>query len=92
MVRRAREHAYPFPYLRDETQDVARTYGALVTPHPFLFDEKRHLLFQGKIDDNHAEPDRVRHRYLEEALEQALGGKPVRPAEVAVLGCSVKWR
>jgi peroxiredoxin len=92
MVRRAREHHYPFPYLRDETQDVARAYGALVTPHPFVFDRSRHLVFQGRIDDNHSDPDRVKHRFLEQALEATLSGKPVRPSELPVQGCSVKWR
>jgi peroxiredoxin len=92
MARRAKEKGYPFPYLRDESQEVARAYGALVTPHPMLFDAQRRLLFQGRIDDNHERPDRVSHRYLETALEQALSGRPVRPTELPVLGCSVKWR
>ena len=92
MVRRAREHGYSFPYLRDETQDVARAYGALVTPHPFVFDRERKLVFQGRIDDNYSEPDHVKHRYLEEALESTLAGKAVHPTERPVQGCSVKWR
>lgn len=92
MARRAREKGYPFPYLRDESQEVARAYGALVTPHPMLFDAKRRLLFQGRIDDNHEHPERATRRYLEAALDQAVAGKPVSPAELPVLGCSVKWR
>lgn len=92
MARRAREHGYPFPYLRDESQTVARSYGALVTPHAMLFDRERRLRFQGRIDDNHEHPEGVHHRYLEAALEAALAGKPVEPAELPVLGCSVKWR
>jgi peroxiredoxin len=92
MVRRAHEKGYPFPYLQDESQEVARAYGALVTPHAMLFDADRRLIFQGRIDDNHQRPDKVVHRYLEEALEQALGGRPVAPAEMPVLGCTVKWR
>ena len=92
MMRRAREKGYPFPYLRDEGQEVARAYGALVTPHPMLFGRDRRLLFQGRIDDDHQHPERVQHRYLEEALEQALAGRPVVPAELPVAGCTVKWR
>ena len=92
MVERAREHHYPFPYLRDDSQEVARAYGALVTPHPMLFDADRHLLFQGRIDDNHAEPSRARHHFLREALDAALAERPIRDAELPVLGCSVKWR
>ncbi|HYA58244.1 MAG TPA: thioredoxin family protein [Thermoplasmata archaeon] len=92
MVQRARSKQYPFPYLHDESQEVARAYGALVTPHVFLFDSHRRLIFQGRIDDNHQRPDKVGRRYLEEALEQAIGGRPVDPAELPVLGCTVKWR
>jgi len=92
MVARAREKQYPFPYLRDESQSVAHAYGALVTPHPMLFDRDRRLLFQGRIDDNHDHPERVQHRYLEQALDQALAGTPVRPSHLPVAGCTVKWR
>ena len=92
MVDRAREKRYPFPYLRDDTQEVARAYGALVTPHPMVFDRGRRLVFQGRIDDSHDHPERVRERYLERALEQALAGAAVRPSELPVAGCTVKWR
>jgi peroxiredoxin len=92
MVRRALDHSYPFPYLYDERQDVARAYGARVTPHPMLFGPDRKLLFQGAIDDHHDAPDRVSRRYLEEALDAAIAGRPIPTPELAVLGCSVKWR
>ena len=92
MAHRAQEHAYPFPYLRDDSQEIAHAYGALVTPHAMLFDRERRLLFQGRIDDNHEHPEAVHHRYLEAALDAALAGRPVAPTELAVLGCSVKWR
>ncbi len=92
MVARATERQYPFPYLRDDSQEVAHAYGALVTPHPLLFDAQRHLLFQGRIDDSHDHPERVKEHYLERALDQALAGTPVRPAALPVIGCTVKWR
>ena len=92
MVRRAREKGYPFPYLVDESQTVAQAYGALVTPHPFLFDARRSLLFQGKIDNDHQHAERVTEHYLERALDQAIAGEPVRPSELPVQGCTVKWR
>jgi peroxiredoxin len=92
MVVRAREKGYPFPYLRDETQEVARAYGGLVTPHPMLYGPDRRLIFQGRIDDNHDHPERVKRRYLQEALDAALAGKKPATPEVAVLGCSVKWK
>ena len=92
MARRSREKGYPFPYLVDESQDVAHAYGALVTPHPFQFDAQRRLLFQGKIDNDHQHAERVTEHYLARALDQALGGKPVHPDELPVQGCTVKWR
>ncbi|MGI0132897.1 MAG: thioredoxin family protein [Thermoplasmata archaeon] len=92
MVERAKRFDYPFPNLRDDTQEVAKAYGALVTPHPFLFGPDRRLLFQGRIDDNHAHPEAVQHRFLAEALDAALAGRPVPKAELPVQGCSIKWR
>lgn len=92
MVSRAREHHYPFPYLRDESQEVAHAYGALVTPHPMLFGPDRRLLYQGRIDDNHADAAAVKSRDLEAALDAALAGHAPPRAELPVLGCSVKWR
>jgi peroxiredoxin len=92
MVARAKAKQYPFPYLRDDSQEVAHAYGALVTPHPMLFDRDRRLLYQGRIDDSHDHPERVRERYLERALDQALEGEAVRPPELPVVGCTVKWR
>lgn len=92
MVERARSKAYPFPYVRDDDQSVARTYGALVTPHPFLFDRKRRLIFQGKIDDSWQEPGKVKHRYLREAIEAGLSGKPPPTPQSSVIGCTVKWK
>ncbi len=92
MTRRAKEKGYPFPYLQDESQEVAMAYGALVTPHPMLFDAQRRLLFQGRIDNDHQHPERVTEKYLEQALNQALGGQPVLPDHLPVVGCTVKWR
>jgi peroxiredoxin len=92
MKARAKELGYPFPYLQDESQEVARAYGALVTPHPMLFGPDRRLLFQGKIDDNAEHPESVREHYLRDAIEAAVGGRPIPRPELPVLGCSVKWR
>ncbi len=92
MVARAKEKGYPFPYLRDDAQDVAHAYGALVTPHPMLFGPDRKLLFQGRIDDDAEHPDRVAHPYLRDALNAALAGRPIAAPELPVIGCSVKWR
>lgn len=92
MKSRAQEKGYPFPYLRDEGQDVAHAYGALVTPHPFLFGPDRKLLYQGRIDDRHDDPSAVKEHFLAKALDAAVAGRPVTPSERPVLGCSVKWK
>ena len=92
MARRAQEKGYPFPYLVDETQEVAHAYGALVTPHAMLFDREQRLIFQGKIDNDHQHPERVTERYLETALDEALAGATVTAAELPVLGCTIKWK
>jgi peroxiredoxin len=92
MVEMAREKRYPFPYLRDDSQEVARAYGALVTPHPMLFGKDRTLLFQGKIDDNPDQPEAARSHYLSDAIAAAIAGRPIAQPELPVLGCSVKWR
>jgi|SRR5580693_6604822 len=91
MVARAKEKGYPFPYLHDETQEVARTYGARVTPHPLVFDQDRRLRYQGRIDDQYEHPESVKERYLERALDAVLAGQSPSPPERPVLGCSVKW-
>ena len=72
--------------------EVARAYGAEVTPHPFLFDHDRRLIFQGKPDDNYRDPARVRVSYLRDAIEAALAGRPVPLPVTSVIGCSVKWK
>ncbi|HEV8049832.1 MAG TPA: thioredoxin family protein [Thermoplasmata archaeon] len=92
MKERATQKGYPFPYLRDESQATAHAYGGLVTPHPMLFGPDRRLIFQGRIDDRHDDPGAVHERYLAKAIDAALAGRPVVPPEVAVLGCSVKWK
>lgn len=92
MAERARSKGYPFPYLWDESQEVAHAYGALVTPHPMLFGPDRKLVYQGAIDDRHDSPERVAHPYLREAVEAAVTGRPIEHPTRPVLGCSVKWR
>ena len=91
MVRWAKEKRFNFPYLRDESQAVARAYGAERTPHIFLFDQARRLRYTGAIDDNTQDPSQVKRRYLHEAIEALLANQPVKEAETHAIGCSVKW-
>ena len=85
---RAREKRFNFPYLRDETQSVARSYGAERTPEVFVFDEKRVLRYHGRIDDNVYEPDKVQQHYLRDALDAILKGQKAPIQDTEPVGCS----
>ena len=91
MVSRANDKKYTFPYLRDETQETARAYGATRTPEFFVFDKNRVLRYHGAPDDNHESAARVTRPYLREALDALLKGGHPPLAETPPKGCSVKW-
>lgn len=92
MVRRAEEKRFPFPYLRDDSQEVARAYDAVCTPDVFVFDAARVLRYNGRIDDNWQHPERVTRRDLETVLQELLAGREVSIAPVPSMGCSIKWK
>ena len=91
MKQRAAEKGFAFPYLRDESQDVAKAYGALRTPHFYVFDAQRRLRYAGRMDDNPYDAAKATQHDLRNALEAMLTGqKP--PVEVTnPIGCNVKW-
>jgi peroxiredoxin len=91
MQERARAHAYPFPYVYDESQEVAEAYGAVCTPHVFVFDRDRRLAYQGRFDGSKDDPAKGRAQELRDALDDLLGGRPVRNPQTTAFGCSVKW-
>jgi peroxiredoxin len=91
MVQRAKHKGYNFPYLRDTSQAVARSFGATHTPHLFVFDRQRRLRYTGKIDDNWQQPRAVTQHYLRDALEAILhDSDPANPITHAI-GCTIKW-
>lgn len=92
MVSRAKEQAYPFPYLHDESQEVARSYGASKTPEVFVFDSKGLLRYHGRIDDDYEDPKAVRSHDLREALEAVLAGCEPKTMKTSPVGCSIKWK
>lgn len=92
MQRRVREKRYPFPYLFDETQEVARAYGATRTPEIFLFDERRVLRYHGAPDDNYEDPKAVKQPYLRDAIEALIGGRHPEIAATKPVGCTIKWK
>ncbi|MBI4392670.1 MAG: thioredoxin family protein [Euryarchaeota archaeon] len=90
MVERAKAKGYTFHYVRDESQEVAESFGAQCTPHVFLFDHNRRLAYQGRIDDNR-DATQVKRHELREAIEALFAGRPVGLEETPAFGCSIKW-
>jgi peroxiredoxin len=91
MVERARQRGFVFPFLRDETQEVAQAYMPARTPEVFLFDAERRLVYHGAPDSNHADPQRA-VPYLRQALDAVLAGTEPPVAETPPVGCTIKWR
>ena len=91
MVERMKEHNFPWVYLRDESQDTARAYGALFTPHFYIFDKDRKLVYTGRGVDNPKEAEKSTVNDLENALEEHLAGKEVSTPLTNPIGCNVKW-
>lgn len=91
MVARMQEHEFPWPYLYDESQDVAMRYGALRTPHFFVFDETRKLVYTGRALDDPREPSASTVNDLENALDQLLAGETISTPMTNPIGCNVKW-
>ena len=86
------EKGYPFPYCYDESQDVAKAFGALCTPHCFVFNQDRQLKYKGRVDDNWKEPENVTERNLYNALRALVDGDEPPAHEVNAIGCSIKWK
>ena len=91
MVERAAEKGFAFPYLRDESQEVALAYGALRTPHFYVFDAERKLRYSGRMDDNPRSAGEETTRELRDALDDLLAGREVAVPLTNPIGCNVKW-
>ena len=91
MIQRSKDKGFNFPYLRDETQEVARMYGAICTPHVFAFDQGRTLQYKGRIDDNR-NAAAVKISDLRNALDSILAGRKPSVQETRPFGCSIKWK
>ena len=92
MQARAKSRGMKVPYVVDDTSGVARAFGASVTPEAFLFDRSGKLVYHGTIDDNRKEPDKVKARYLKDALDAVVAGKAPAVPETKGLGCGIKFR
>lgn len=90
MVDRANESAYNFPYLQDDQADVAKRFGAVATPHAFVFDRDRRLRYRGRIDDSR-DPAKVENSELRDAVAALVSGGFVRVPETQPFGCAIVW-
>lgn len=91
MVERMEAHHFPWLYLHDPSQSSAKDYGALRTPHFFVFDQKRHLIYTGRGVDSPRDASKVKTNDLERVLEEHLSGKKISIPVTNPIGCNVKW-
>ena len=91
MAARMKEQKFPWVYLRDESQEVARAYGALRTPHFYVFDRDRRLVYTGRGVDSPRQTEKMTANDLDRALAEVVAGKPVSVPQTNPIGCNVKW-
>tara|TARA_R110000823_G_scaffold71077_4_gene163866 strand:- start:57071 stop:57685 length:615 start_codon:yes stop_codon:yes gene_type:complete len=93
MWKTARKHNYPFPYLYDETQEVAKAYDAACTPDFYVFDDNLKLIYRGQLDNSRpGNGIPVNGRDLREALDNVLNNNPQRKDQKPSMGCNIKWK
>ncbi len=90
MKERAEQKGFPFAYLFDESQQIAKDYGAAFTPEFFLLDKDRRVVYMGGMDDN-SNPAQVKSHYLESAIEAVSAGKKPAVQETVAIGCRVRY-
>jgi peroxiredoxin len=91
MVKRMQEHKFPWKYLYDESQEVALAYGALRTPHFYVFDQQRKLVYTGRAINYPRDYTQAGVFDLEKALEELTSGKEVSTKITNPIGCNIKW-
>lgn len=91
MVKVMDENNYPWTYLHDQTQQVATQYGALKTPHFYLFNQNRELIYTGRAIDNPKDHTKAMTHELEDAILHTLNGEEIEHKMTNPLGCNIKW-
>ncbi|MCH9610057.1 MAG: hypothetical protein S4CHLAM81_08310 [Chlamydiales bacterium] len=91
MIKRMEENRFPWTYLHDETQEVAKSYGALKTPHFFLFDKERKLVYCGRGIDSPRDSSKMQINDLDRTLDELTSGKAVSTPLTNPIGCNIKW-
>jgi peroxiredoxin len=92
MIVHARQKQFSFPYLYDESQEVAHSYGAERTPELFIFDKEGVLRYHGATDDNYDDENEVKQPYARQAVEAILAQQKVLLTETVPVGCTIKWK
>lgn len=95
MKDRAKDKGFTFPYLHDESQDIAHAYGALKTPHVYLLnkeDGKFIVKYIGAIDNNTNDASKANEKYVETAIRSLEAGVEIKQKETKAIGCSIKWK
>jgi peroxiredoxin len=92
MKKFAKEYKLNFPYLIDETQEIAKSFGAVCTPDPFLFDPERKLVFHGRINDATNPESQPTRQIMEENILKILDGQEIEKDFDPSIGCSIKWK
>jgi thiol-disulfide isomerase/thioredoxin len=93
MKKEAAAQGYPFPYLFDESQSVARAYDAACTPDFFIYDKDLRLAYRGQLDDSRPSNGiPVTGKDIRQALDQLIAGQPVPPEQKPSIGCNIKWK
>ncbi|MBC7465889.1 MAG: thioredoxin family protein [Bdellovibrio sp.] len=88
---RAEEKKYPFVYLHDESQTVAKTFGAICTPDYFVYDGHARLTYRGRLDDSWKDPTLVTMREMYDAVLEIAAGQAISKPQTPSMGCSIKW-
>lgn len=91
MVERMKTFQFPWLYLHDTTQEVALAYGALRTPHFYVFDKERKLVYTGRGIDSPRDPGKMKVNDLDRVLEEVTSGKQVSTPKTNPIGCNIKW-
>lgn len=87
-----KERKMNFPYLRDDTQEIAKLYEAVCTPDIYVYDSERKLKYRGRIDDNWKDENKVTKRELSDAIKRLMEGKEPDRIQNPSMGCSIKWK
>lgn len=92
MKETAKEKGFGFDYLVDETQEIAKKYGAMCTPDPFLFNDKKELVFHGRIDNAMKPDDEATEKTMINNMAKLLAGEQIEKSFDPSIGCSIKWK